>query len=170
MKGAIVMPNYYNPYNFFPTTYPGIASVPQTMNYPAPQMQQSYTQTQPRFMEWVEGEVGAKAFQKPAELPANQPIPLWDSTDTVIYLKSWSPMGIPNPMQKLHYEMPESQPPMNLQSGQTAPTAPTAEYASKDDLESLKNEIRGLREAMTARKNQNGSSTQTMSRGGGNNA
>lgn len=167
MKGAIVMPNYYNPYNFFPTTYPGIASVPQTMNYPATQMQQSYTQTPPRFMEWVEGEVGAKAFQKPAELPANQPIPLWDSTDTVIYLKSWSPMGIPNPMQKLHYEMPESQTPMNLQSGQTAPTT---EYASKDDLESLKNEIRGLREAMTARKNQNGSSGQTMSRGGGNNA
>lgn len=164
------MPNYYNPYNFFPTTYPGIASVPQTMNYPLQQQpQQSYAASPARFMEWVEGEVGAKAFQKPAELPANQPIPLWDSTDTVIYLKSWSPMGIPNPMQKLHYEMPET-PNAMLQSGQAAPATASAEYASKEDLESLKAEIRGLRETMANRKNQNGSSMQTMNRGGGNNA
>ena len=152
------MPNYYNPYNFFPATYPqqySTAMNPQLNPTPA---QQGYSGTPAmKSMEWVEGEVGAKAFQMPQGWPANQPIPLWDSTDTVIYLKSWSQMGIPNPMQKLKYEMPQSQNQQMLQSGNMSGTGNMAEYITKEDFETFKNEVR---EAM---KNQNGENN----RGGG---
>ena len=56
-------------------------------------------------IKWVDGEVGAKAYQMPAGWPPNQPIDLWDTNDTVIYLKSINPMGMPNPLQKVHYEL-----------------------------------------------------------------
>jgi len=111
------MANYYNPYNFFPATYPqqySTAVNPQLSPTPGQQGYSGAPAMKP--MEWVEGEVGAKAFQMPQGWPANQPIPLWDSTDTVIYLKSWSQMGIPNPMQKLKYELPQQNQQM-LQSG-----------------------------------------------------
>lgn len=139
------MPNYYNPYNFYPASYinGGASFAP----YATPQLpipQQSYAQgTTPKPMEWVEGEVGAKAFQMPAGWPANQPIPLWDSTDSVIYLKSWSQMGIPNPLQKLKYEMPESQTPPTLPGGQSGSAEPS-NFVTKEDLESMKNELREL--------------------------
>lgn len=160
------MPNYYNPYNFFPVSYPAVSPAAQAPNYQTMQPQTSYAPSgQTHFMEWVEGEVGAKAFQKPADLPPNQPIPLWDSTDTVIYLKSWSPMGIPNPIQKLPYTMPETQPAMAIQGTSGA----AGDFATKEDINSLREEIKGLRESMMNRKNQNGSN-QPVNRGGNNNA
>lgn len=167
------MPNYYNPYNFYPASYPvmgGANFTPYTNNTIA-NPQQSYSQpTAPKAMEWVEGEVGAKAYQMPQGWPANQPIPLWDSTDTVIYLKSWSPMGIPNPMQKLPYTMPETQNTAVLQGTSGA----AVDFATKDDITSLREEIRGLRESMTNRKNQNGSNNQgnnqQVNKGGNSNA
>lgn len=137
------MPNYYNPYNFFPVTYPQQYSTgmnPQLAQTPG---QQGYSGTPAiKPMEWVEGEIGAKAFQMPQGWPANQPIPLWDSTDTVIYLKSWSQMGIPNPLQKLKYEMPQSQNQQMLQSGNMSGTANNGEYITKEDFEAFKTEIR----------------------------
>ena len=154
------MPNYYNPYNFFPQTYPGISSM-QMQNAYTPQVPQ--VPQQPKPMEWVEGEVGAKAFQMPMSWPVNQPIPLWDSTDTVIYLKSWNQMGMPNPLQKLRYEMPEANPTPLLQSGSAS-----ADYVTKDDLKSLREEIQSLRDSMTYRKNQNGSNNQSGQNKGGN--
>ena len=131
------MPSYYNPYSFYPASY-----MSPINNYQQPQ---SYAPAQNvKMMEWVEGEVGAKAFQMPQGLPPNQPIPLWDSTDTVIYLKSWNPMGVPNPLQKLKYELPNDNQNM-LQSGDTDGDAKMHEkYVTKDDLEEMKQEIRQL--------------------------
>lgn len=165
------MPNYYNPYNFFPATY----QPTYPMNLPQSYMQNTMPmtsqaaapQTTMKAMEWVEGEVGAKAFQMPAGWPANQPIPLWDSTDTIIFLKSWSPMGIPNPMQKLQYTLPEQQQPIteHLPAGQSGDAA-TESYASKDDIKQIRDDIGRIEELMqkwnaganqqTAAGNQNG--------------
>ena len=160
------MPNYYNPYNFYPVTYPGVGtSQPLMMGNPAGVNQQN---APVRAMEWVEGEVGAKAYQMPPGWPANQPIPLWDSTETVIFLKSWSPMGIPNPMQKLHYDMPDTQQQM-LQSGSVTANP---DYVTKDDLKALRDEIQSMRDSlMNNRRNQNGSMNngQQQNRGGNNN-
>ena len=165
------MPNYYNPYNFYPATYAnqmGYSGMPMQQ----PQMsQQSYSapvQQGPKMMEWVEGEVGAKAFQMPNGWPANSPIPLWDSTDTVIYLKSWGPMGIPNPMQKLRYEMPEQQNQAMLMSGNNSSNEDKSghldmnQYVTKQDFEQLKNEIRNMNQTGTGNSNagnQNGSNS-----------
>lgn len=152
------MPNFYAPYNFFPATYS-----PQPMSYaptPMPQQQMQPQQPSMKAMEWVEGEVGAKAFQMPQGWPANTPIPLWDSTDTVIYLKSWNQMGIPNQMQRLKYEIPQTQQPL-LQNGQGDQSGQThPEYVTKQDLErmmdEMKKEMRGAVSA-TAAPVQNGS-------------
>ena len=168
------MPNYYNPYNFYPATYAnqmGYSGAP--MQQPMGQMpQQSYAapvQQGPKMMEWVEGEVGAKAFQMPNGWPANSPIPLWDSTDTVIYLKSWGPMGIPNPMQKLRYELPEQQNQQALlMSGDGGNSGnggagqighqDMSQYVTKQDFEQLKNEIRNMKQnGQNSANNQNGS-------------
>jgi hypothetical protein len=82
----------------------------------------------------------------PQGWPANSPIPLWDSTDTVIYLKSWGPMGIPNPMQKLRYELPEQQNQALLMSGNQGANSrdmqqnqvDMTQFVTKQDLEELK--------------------------------
>ena len=126
------MPSYYNPYSYLPMN-----SYATGTGYG----QQMSGAQQVKAMEWVEGEVGAKAYQMPQGWPANQPIPLWDSTDTVIFLKSWSPMGIPNPMQKIHYEMPESQ---SLLSGASNPQVDTTRFATKEDMQQLKEELKAL--------------------------
>lgn len=129
-------------------------------NYSAyPSMQTQYAQPtasyqaqqQPVGIIWVDGEVGAKAYQLPANWPVNAPMPLWDTNDTVIYLKSTNQMGMPNPLQKIHYTMEEVKvTPMVGNSGNTQPALPAPDmsnYVTKDDLNRIKEE---LKEAMTS--------------------
>ena len=156
------MPGYYNPYNIYPVSYAN------QMGYTAPQMvpQQSMSPAPAvEEMKWVEGEIGAKAYQMPPGLAPNKPIPLWDSTDTNIFLKSWGPMGIPNPLQKLHYTIEDQQQNQALLMNGTSGVAgnqaehdqPKMEnYATIDDLKELKEEIRKLQQNHSAN-NQNGS-------------
>lgn len=136
---------YNNPY-LSPTYMSGYGISPNNM-----QAQNPSPIAQLKPMEWVDGEVGARAFQMPAGWPANTPIPLWDSTDTVIYLKSVNQVGMPNPMRKLKYTMEEVTPTPALVSGQTAPSQP-GQYITKDDFDEFKKEIKGM-----LTKNQNGS-------------
>lgn len=91
-------------------------------------------------IKWVDGEVGAKAYQMPAGWPANTPIALWDTNDTVIYLKSTNPMGMPNPLQKARYTLEEHR----SASGNTAPAEPVhdmSDYVRKEDLEKMKQDL-----------------------------
>lgn len=174
------MPNYYNPYNFYPVQYAnqmGYSGMNMAPQAPAMMPQQSMAQQpQLKAMEWVEGEVGAKAFQMPAGWPANQPIPLWDSTDTIIWLKSWGPMGIPNPMQKLKYVMPEQQSQNYLMSGnvgndQNANMSGNTEhhdvsnFATKDDITSLREEIRNMQQSTMSHMNNQNQSGNNMNPG-----
>ena len=113
-----------------------------------PQYQQSMAQTpmQPTNqtaqggpgMIWVDGEVGAKAYQMPAGWPANQPIALWDTNDTVIYLKSTNPMGMPAPLQKAQYKLVDYKQ-VGQMSGDDKPDM--SEYVRKDDLERMKQDL-----------------------------
>lgn len=144
---------YYNPYmmsgNYASPNWAPAQPIPVA----TPPMQQSYAAPQaPKAMEWVQGEVGAQAFQMPPGWPANQPIPLWDSTDMIIWMKSWNPMGVPNPMQKLTYEMPETQN-QALLSGSTGTSNDNKEM--KSELDAMREEIRGLKEAIMQRGNSN---------------
>ena len=115
--------NYYNQY-------------PYNMYQPA----QSFTQNV-KSMEWVDGEVGAKAFQMPQGWPAETPIVLWDNSDKKIYLKSWNQMGMPNPMQELTYEIKERTNPALLPGNISGDMS---QYVTKEDLEQFKQELRGM--------------------------
>lgn len=109
---------------------------PVNTSYAAPQQQ-----TAVDVMQWVDGEIGAKAFQIPSGWPANKPIPLWDTNDPIIYLKSINQLGMPNPLQKVHYTMEEVQQPV-LMTGQSGSAIPAnTDYVTKDDIRTMKDEL-----------------------------
>lgn len=169
------MPSYVNnPYSYFyPQPYnPYLQQGYQSaLNYNMPQQQNYSTQAQVRVMEWVEGEIGAKAFQMPQGWPANQPVPLWDSTDTVIWLKSWNPMGIPNPMQKLKYTMPEQTVTLPVSNDAAVSTqsgvSENSNYVTKNDFDALKKELKEMISTSTANVS-HASGTQSNNNRGGN--
>ena len=169
MTPGYYMPNYYG--NYYPTLQ--TTATPMMQSYSSQPMQ---NQSGPGII-WVDGEVGAKAFQMPAGLPAGVPIPLWDTNDTVIYLKSINQMGMPNPLQKLHYTMEEQQNPNPLPSGGNVSGAPASagmsghddsKYATKDDIESIRNEIREMLKPNGYHGNQSGISNKNGQNRGGN--
>lgn len=144
----------YNAYPQYPqNSYQQQYSQAYQQPYQQPSMSYAQPQQQRVGIEWVDGEVGAKAFQLPAGWPANAPMPLWDTNDTVIYLKSINQMGMPNPLQKVRYTM-EEQPRMSaamssqatLPAGdmsQTAQPMPDmSEYVRKDELNQMKEELK----------------------------
>lgn len=96
-------------------------------------------------LKWVDGEIGAKAYQMPSGWPPNQPIALWDTNDTVIYLKSINPMGMPNPLQKAHYTLEGVKTGENAHghSGDAEPQKmpDMKEYVRKEDLERMKQDL-----------------------------
>ena len=116
---------YYNYYQQYPYLYP---------------QNQSYSNNI-KSMEWVDGEVGAKAFQMPQGWPAETPIVLWDNSEKKIYLKSWNQMGMPNPMQELDYEIKERTNPALLPSNISGDTN---QYVTKEDFDQFKEELRNM--------------------------
>ena len=121
--------NYMNPYGMYANSYTN------SMPYTYQPVQQQVSQPEP--IKWVEGEIGAKAYQMPTGWPANTPIPLWDTTDTVIYMKSVNQMGMPNPMQKLKYTIEEQH--VELPAGKSGDSAP--QYATIDELKDMMREL-----------------------------
>ena len=132
------MPNYWNPNNLYPATYP-------QMGYSGmPMQQQSYAQ-QPIFqVTWVDGEIEARGRQIPQGVTQFY---MFDTNKPVIYLKSVNQMGMPNPMQILDYTIRENNS-QNLLSGQTMSgtnnNIDMSQYVTKQDLEVLRNEIRQM--------------------------
>lgn len=139
-------PSFYYPNNYYTgTAYP--ITQPMSGAVAAPiQNQLALTS-----MIWVDGEVGAKAYQIP--MGTNGPVALWDTNDSVIYLKSTNQMGMPNPLQKIRYTMEENPIVLPGQSGDTQTL--TAQYVTKDEYDELKHSISELKE-MLSRNNQNG--------------
>ena len=129
---------YQNPWNYsgsWQQTYPQF-----TQNV---QAQQNTQTANIHGIIWVDGEVGAKAYQMPAGWPANTPIALWDTNDTVIYLKSTNPMGMPNPLQRAHYTLEGDKSGVATQgySGTAEPAHDMSKYATKDDLDKMKQDL-----------------------------
>lgn len=143
-------PNMYNTYGQMYGNSYGQQMYPQSMQGMQGMQPQIYGQT-PAVkgeIEWVDGEVGAKAYQVPAGM--TKPVALWDTNDTVIYLKSVNQYGIPNPIQKIHYRMEEMVPKYmgqdqaKLESGDAqAETKPDMTgYVRKDELDAMKEELK----------------------------
>ena len=166
------MPNYYNPYNNVPMVNYNGAAYPNYQNYMQPA--QSYaTATQPQVnalpgMIWVDGEVGAKAFQMPAGVTG--PVALWDMNAPIIYLKSINQMGMPNPLQRINYQVEETPQQQMLPVGQSGNMQPAnPDYATKDELNAMRNDIQAMRQMLERQgqnTNQNGGNNQTGNRGG----
>lgn len=146
----------YSPYPAYPNnSYQQQYSQAGMQQNPYLQQNQSYAaQQQPVGIVWVDGEVGAKAYQLPAGWPVNAPMPLWDTNDTIIYLKSTNQMGMPNPIQKVRYTMDE-QPRVApaMQSNQamlpgtntaqeTQPVPDMSQYVRRDELQQMKDELK----------------------------
>ena len=121
---------YYNPYYY--------------SQYPYYQSGQTYNTPNIKSMEWVDGEVGARAFQMPAGWPPETPIVLWDNSEKKIYLKSWNNAGMPNPMQELDYTIKERTNPALLPQSISGDTQDMSKYVTKEDFEELKKEIRNM--------------------------
>lgn len=118
---------------------------PQTM----PLWSQPYSQQ--TYMIYVDGETGAKAWQMPANLPPNSVIPLFDLDGQHVYFRSVDGYGRMNPLRKAKVVFEDPQPLPEGQSG--APMQEnTAQFATKKDMDDLKNEIR----QMLAQNRQNG--------------
>lgn len=157
-------------YNYYGQNW---ANTPGMPYYQQPQVQPTYQsyapqpqQAQPVGIQWVDGEVGAKAFQMPQGWPVNTPIALWDTNDQVIYLKSVNQMGMPNPLQKLHYQMDEQQSGGYLPAAGTVSGSPDPNYVTKDDFDRKINELKDLMKNNQSSRNQNGNNGQQQNRGG----
>lgn len=142
----------YNPYPTYPNnSYQQQYSQAMQQNpYMMNQNSNSYAaQQQPIGIVWVDGEVGAKAYQLPSGWPANAPMPLWDTNDTIIYLKSTNQMGMPNPIQKVRYTM-EDQPRMSqamsaqaaLPAGESQQMPDMSDFVKKEDFDRKMDELK----------------------------
>ena len=140
-----VMPNYYNPYSM---TYP--------MNYNSGMYSPMQQATQPlQYMTNVDGEAAAKSWQPPFTPQPNTIIPLFDLDGQHVYFKSYDGYGRMNPLRKGQIVF-DSEP---QASGEVAPVADVKPYATKEDIDGIRQEIQGLNELLQNRNvpNQNGS-------------
>lgn len=136
------MANYPVPYqNNWNYSGVGQQMYPQYQQSNLQQAQQAQAQPCTHGLIWVDGEVGAKAFQMPSGMPANQPIALWDTNDTVIYLKSVNQFGMPNPLQKAHYTLEEYRGTGPARSESSGAAQDLSEYVRKDDMDRMKQEL-----------------------------
>lgn len=153
------MPNYYSYYTGTPQ-YPvgGAYFTP----YVQPQMQvpMSGAQQNPQYMIQVDGEVAARAWQAPANLPPRTLIPLWDYDGRHVYFKSTDEYGRMNPIRKATVIFEDEQ--QNLPQGQSGQVQQQQQndngvsgaqsielpdmsrYMTKDDFESFKQDIRSM--------------------------
>lgn len=158
------MPSYYNPNLYYPASYQGAYpyAMPQMMQ---PPVQQSYAPGPACAMAWVDGEIEARGRQMPQGVTQYA---MWDTNKQVIYLKSLNQMGMPNPMQIIHYTIEESGNNTSaLPAGQSgdanmnasSQSQDTNQYVTKQDFEELRNEIRNISKSGNSSGNQNGNNS-----------
>ena len=106
------------PINYHQGYFPQIQAQPQQVN---------------NGIIWVQGEASAKSYP----VAPNSSIPLWDSEANVIYIKSADMSGMPS-LKILDYTIRDNQ-------VKASEPIPTIEFATKDDVDSLRDEINSLR-------------------------
>lgn len=117
-------------YNYYPNTYQVPAYYPQQVTNQFPYQQQAQSNN---GVIWVQGEAGAKSYL----VAPNTSVTLWDTESQTIYVKSADATGMPS-IKTLDYTMRESVSP-------EAKIQPMNDFATKDDLSTIKAEIDDLR-------------------------
>lgn len=83
-------------------------------------------------MIWVQGETGAKSYM----VASGNTVPLWDSENQTIYIKSVDASGIPS-MRILDYTERTAAP--------RAPQAPAVEYVPRSEFDALAAQVAALK-------------------------
>lgn len=117
-------------YNYYPQTYQMPVYYPSQVNNSFPYQQQPQSSN---GIIWVQGEAGAKSYL----VAPNTSVTLWDTESQTIYVKSADATGMPS-MKTLDYTMRESM-------SSEAKKSPVSEYATKDDISTIRAEIDALR-------------------------
>lgn len=96
-----------------------------------PQYQNPINQMQhnANTMIWVQGIEGAKAYL----VAPGMTIPLWDSENQSVYLKSTDQSGVPKPLTILDYTIRAAEDPVDTNSA----AIDTSSFATKDDISDL---------------------------------
>lgn len=121
----------YNPYGYQMPNYYGqpmpdqLTQLRQSAGYQPPIMGQ---QTGQPSMIWVQGENAAKSYL----IAAGNTVPLWDSENQVIYLKSVDASGVPS-MRILDYTERTAPAKMPLQAAQQ----PGGEFVTRKEFDAL---------------------------------
>ena len=113
------MAGLYNPNNF-------------QYGYQPPPFQMNNTPQQSSGIMWVQGEAGARAYP----VAAGNSVLLLDSEASVFYIKTTDASGMPTPLRIFDFTE-------RSQQAQATPviTNPENNFATKDDLRALKDEI-----------------------------
>lgn len=122
----MIFPSYYPPQNAYNVNYPQ-----QGTNIPY-QSQNAVSGANTGII-WVQGEMGAKSYL----VAPNNTVQLWDSESQTIYLKSADASGMPS-MKILDYVIREP--------GSTEKEVEVTNYATKEEIESVRREIESFRE------------------------
>ena len=125
---------YYNPQpvnNYYPGQQAQQAQYAQQSNTQNIQNSNFMQQNNPQMI-WVQGEVGEKSFNRPLNWPSNTPLPLWDSENPYIYLKSWDNAGKAS-ITKVSISIEESPDKKNTEIQGTDPA-----FVNAEDFEKLK--------------------------------
>ena len=144
------MPNYYN-------AYPNGWQFGAYPNYTGNVLPQN---NGAQYMINVDGEMAARAWQMPTNLAPNTIIPLWDFDGQHVYFKSIDAYGRMNPLKRGRIVFEDDQ--QNLMQGSVSgdpnkELVDMSKYVTKEDLDSLKQEIRLMLHNSQRSKNQNGS-------------
>lgn len=116
-------------YNYFPTGYQPMQYVPQQQMMQQPQQVQQPVSDK----KWIQGEAGAKSYL----LAPGSTVTLWDSEAQVFYEKTADFNGVPH-MRKAVYRYED-------ETSQNNQNQAVANFATKDDVESIMKEIVALR-------------------------
>ena len=155
------MPSYYTPY-YYPQTSYGAYGVQQPA-YPVQQPAFSALNTGNNYMVSVDGEMAARAWQPPMPMAPNSVIPLWDLDGQHVYFKSTDAYGRMNPIRKGRVVFDDeivntSGDKLNEGSNTSYASGESEsqqeEYATKEDFNMLRNEIKSMLSGMN---NQSGS-------------
>ena len=97
------------------------------------QPQQPQPQQVNTDIKWIQGEAGAKSYM----VAPNTTVTLWDTESDTIYVKSADASGLPS-LKVLDYKMRGATP-------QATQIQPESNFATKDDVESIRQEIEALK-------------------------
>lgn len=119
-------------YNYFPQTYQAQAYYPSQMQM-QPQQNNLFQNGTSSQLTWVQGEGAAKSYL----VAPGCTVALFDNESQTIYIKSADASGMPS-MKILDYTFRDSTP-------QKAEFSPVSDYATKEDVSLIREEMDALR-------------------------